>query len=634
MANIRQPQYGVEKDELTLTTQDPASVLYGINPNNKFIPIKVTTDGSLAIGATIEFEASDLQIGAVEIKNATTEDRVVVSVDGELRTESRLHDAAGTGLTSTLVSGKQALDVNLVNSLALTIDEATSDILVYGWDGAANQKIKTNVSGELQVGIVGTPTVNQGTSPWIIDGTVAATQSGAWSVAVNNFPATQNVSVTNATLAVTQSGVWSTGRTWTLASGTDSVSAVQSGTWNINNISGTISLPTGAATEATLADVEAKTAQLTFAATRLLVDGSGVTQPISASSLPLPTGASTEATLSNFRTDFNAVDFATEATLATRASETTLSGFRTDFNAVDFATETTLLAVNTNLDQFSFTGGSVDSNITNATLAVTQSGAWSTGRTWTLASGTDSVSAVQSGTWNINDVSGTISLPTGASTSSNQTNGSQKTQIVDGSGNVIGSTANALDVNIKSGVTLEVNLDNANDDVLAYGFDGATNRAIKTDAAGELQVDVLTLPAVAISQTGTDNDVDVTDEVTRELGRVLASDVVIAQDSYTTTSDVFANARPTEGDIEVRHYKTKTIFVRNTAVNNGRINIFGSVDDGANYDVVIVNNAALNAGVTSITNLSDAITHIRIEARSSNNGQSTTFITKGYALGV
>lgn len=96
----------------------------------------------------------------------------------------------------------------------------------------------------------------------------------------------------------------------------------------------------------------------------------------------------------------------------------------------------------------------------------------------------------------------------GGATAANQTNGSQKTQIVDGSGNVIGSTSNALDVNIKSGVTLEVNLDNANDDVLVYGFDGSANQKIKTDAAGELQVDVLTLPALA---AGTNNigDVDI-----------------------------------------------------------------------------------------------------------------------------
>ena len=43
-------------------------------------------------------------------------------------------------------------------------------------------------------------------------------------------------------------------------SGTDSVSAVQSGTWNITNISGTVSLPTGAgaATESTLAALNNK----------------------------------------------------------------------------------------------------------------------------------------------------------------------------------------------------------------------------------------------------------------------------------------------------------------------------------------------------------------------------------------
>lgn len=46
------------------------------------------------------------------------------------------------------------------------------------------------------------------------------------------------------------------------------------------------------------------------------VDGSAVTQPISAASLPLPTGAATEATLATR---------ASEATLATRASEATVA---------------------------------------------------------------------------------------------------------------------------------------------------------------------------------------------------------------------------------------------------------------------------------------------------------------------
>lgn len=44
-----------------------------------------------------------------------------------------------------------------------------------------------------------------------------------------------------------------------------------------------------------------------------------------------------------------------------------------------------------------------------------------------------------------------LPLPTGAATSTKQSDGSQKTQVVDGSGNVIGATSNALDINIKSG---------------------------------------------------------------------------------------------------------------------------------------------------------------------------------------
>ncbi len=49
-------------------------------------------------------------------------------------------------------------------------------------------------------------------------------------------------------------------------------------------------------------------------------------------------------------------------------------------------------------------------------------------------------------------VSATVTLDPGSlATSANQTSGGQKTQIVDGSGNVIGATSNALDINIKSG---------------------------------------------------------------------------------------------------------------------------------------------------------------------------------------
>lgn len=53
--------------------------------------------------------------------------------------------------------------------------------------------------------VQGTVAVTQSTSPWVVSGTVTANQGGTW------------------TVNAVQSGAWTTGRTWTLSSGTDSV---------------------------------------------------------------------------------------------------------------------------------------------------------------------------------------------------------------------------------------------------------------------------------------------------------------------------------------------------------------------------------------------------------------------------
>lgn len=64
------------------------------------------------------------------------------------------------------------------------------------------------------------------------------------------------------------------------------IAVTQSGTWNITNVSGTVSLPTGAATaarqdtgNASLSSIDGKTPALVGG--RQPVDGSGVTQPVS-----------------------------------------------------------------------------------------------------------------------------------------------------------------------------------------------------------------------------------------------------------------------------------------------------------------------------------------------------------------
>lgn len=83
---------------------------------------------------------------------------------------------------------------------------------------------------------------------------IPAAQSGSWTVAVNNFPATQpvsgsiNVSQFGGSNVVTGTGVGGAGIPRVTVSSDSS----------ITNISGTVSLPTGASTETTLAAMSAK----------------------------------------------------------------------------------------------------------------------------------------------------------------------------------------------------------------------------------------------------------------------------------------------------------------------------------------------------------------------------------------
>jgi hypothetical protein len=139
---------------------------------------------------------------------------------------------------------------------------------------------------------------------------------------------------------------------------------------------------------------------------------------------------------------------------------------------------------------------------------------------------------------------------------------------------------------------------------------------------------------VVIASNQTTLPADVTDRVARELGRVSASDILYVSENFATTSNVLANARPIAGDMNVRNYKTKTIFVRNTSANNGSYSIVASIDNGVTFDVPIITNININAGVTAVTNTEFAHTNLRILVRSNTNGQSTTYTTKAYGIGV
>lgn len=152
---------------------------------------------------------------------------------------------------------------------------------------------------------------------------------------------------------------------------TGTVAATQSGTWNIGNVTGTVALPTGASTEATLAKLTVAQSTALGSNTQALVGGS------------VTTAAPTYTT-----GQINPL------------SLTTAGALRVDIGAA---------SVSENLAQ-------VGGNAVN-----TGNGAAGTGTQRVVLASDQTpftVNAAQSGTWNINNVSGTVSLPTGAATES------------------------------------------------------------------------------------------------------------------------------------------------------------------------------------------------------------------------
>jgi hypothetical protein len=156
----------------------------------------------------------------------------------------------------------------------------------------------------------------------------------------------------------------------------------------------------------------------------------------------LPPGAATAANQSTEITSLASIDTKIPASPSTTGKQDTGN--------------TSLAAIDTNA------GATTDSAVTgdnSGTISAKLRGLskmladmWDSGNHWLKVSIQNATLAVtQSGTWNITNVSGTVSLPTLAATSTKQSDGSQKTQVVDAGGNVIGATSNALDINIKSG---------------------------------------------------------------------------------------------------------------------------------------------------------------------------------------
>lgn len=247
----------------------------------------------------------------------------------------------------------------------------------------------------------------------------------------------------------------------------------QSGTWNINNITGTVSLPTGASTAAnqsaansSLSSIDGKITAVdtgavvvsssalptgaatsanqttanaslssidgklpsALAADRLKVDGSGVTQPVSGSvgisSFPdnepfniaqyngATVGAGNPVHITCVSGCTPGGSFSDNAAFSFGSTAINIAGYVFDDTAPNAVTENNAAAPRMSANRVPYA--------TLRDAAGNERGA-NVNASNQLSVSVDNTPAVsQSGTWNINNISGTVSLPTGASTAAKQ----------------------------------------------------------------------------------------------------------------------------------------------------------------------------------------------------------------------
>lgn len=136
------------------------------------------------------------------------------------------------------------------NASIVTIEDSEGDEFKFDTSGRNTSKIQDSNGDELAISVTG-------------QASVLADQNGTWNL--NNVSGTISLPTGASTSTLQTSGnALLTNIDNKLVTGTviGDVNAAQKGTWNLNNISGTISLPTGAATESTLTLIKSKTDNL------------------------------------------------------------------------------------------------------------------------------------------------------------------------------------------------------------------------------------------------------------------------------------------------------------------------------------------------------------------------------------
>ena len=188
-----------------------------------------------------------------------------------IRTAAQIGNATGAADFGSGADSAQTLRV----TPSTRSETATTPLAVRLSDGAAfydgaTETTAQAISGQLPATLGQKPSASA--LAVVISGdqtAIPASQSGTWNI--NNITGTVSLPTGAATESslVTMSGklpltlgqkLSAQSMSVTIASDQTSINVAQSGTWNLNNITGTISLPTGAATESTLSSLNNKIA--------------------------------------------------------------------------------------------------------------------------------------------------------------------------------------------------------------------------------------------------------------------------------------------------------------------------------------------------------------------------------------
>lgn len=400
--------------------------------------IRVVTEGAgpsnaLVVRGRIKGQSA---LNILQTITGSTSTTVTVATYEEIEIDCTTYDSLGAEVKVIVTSFDQD-----ISSAAIPVGAATAARQDTGNASLASIDAKTPalVGGKVPVdisSISGTVEITNDVGNAIpVSATALPLPSGASTEAKQDVQVTKLTSIDDKTPALVSGKV-------PVDVGTPSVT-VNNGVGSPIPVSAaSLPLPAGAATSANQATANASLssldgkvpANLTVTATRLLVDNSGVTQPISASALPLPAGAATSANQSTANSSLSSIDGKLPALTAGNrvpvdiggnGSITITSGTITVSNEVEIkndigspvpisatslplptgaATETTLSALN---GKFGSLGQKTMANSAPIVIASDQS----------------AIPASQSGTWDITNISGTVSLPTGAATSALQTTG-------------------------------------------------------------------------------------------------------------------------------------------------------------------------------------------------------------------